>query len=151
MRKNALPVEAWDRNSSHKLATGKLSTVNNQIDTTTGTVKLRATFENKDNALFPNQFVNTRLLVNTLSGVTLIPVGAVQHNGDTSFVYLIANGAATQRTVKTSTSDGGVIAVEGINPGDQVATSSFDKLQSGSKVTIAKQARAGNPTEGNTP
>lgn len=151
MRKNVLPVEAWDRNSSHKLATGKLSTVNNQIDTTTGTVKLRATFDNKDNALFPNQFVNARLLVNTLSGVTLIPVGAVQHNGDTSFVYLIANGAATQRTVKTSTSDGGMIAVEGIGPGDQVATSSFEKLQPGSKVTIAKPTRAGNPTEGNAP
>jgi multidrug efflux system membrane fusion protein len=151
MRKNPLPVEAWDRSSSNKLATGKLFTVNNQIDTTTGTVKLRSSFDNKNNVLFPNQFVNTRLLVNTLNGVTLIPTGAVQHNGDTSFVYVVASGAATERTVKTSVNDGAVIAVEGINPGDQVATSSFDKLQSGSKVTIAKRAAAANPTEGNTP
>jgi membrane fusion protein, multidrug efflux system len=151
MKKNSLSVEAWDRNSTHKLATGKLSTTNNQIDTTTGTLKLRATFDNKNNALFPNQFVNTRLLVNTINGATLIPTGAVQHNGTASFVYLIANGAASVRNVKTSVSDNGMIAVEGINPGDQVATSSFDKLQDKSKVTISKQAIATNPTEGNTP
>jgi multidrug efflux system membrane fusion protein len=151
MRKSSLPVEAWDRAQANKLATGKLSTTNNQIDTTTGTLKLRATFDNKNNALFPNQFVNTRLLVNTLNGVTLIPTGAVQHNGQVSFVYLIANGAATVRNVKTGVSDSGTIAVEGINPGDVVATSSFDKLQAGSKVFISKQAVAANPTEGNTP
>jgi multidrug efflux system membrane fusion protein len=151
MRKSSLPVEAWNRAQTTKLATGKLSTTNNQIDTTTGTVKLRATFDNKGNVLFPNQFVNTRLLVNTLNGATLVPAGAVQHNGEDSFVYLIANGAASVRNVKTSVSDGGIIAVEGINPGDQVATSSFDKLQDGSKVTVSKQAAAANPTEGNTP
>jgi len=151
MRKASLPVDAWDRNSTHKLATGKLSTTNNQIDTTTGTLKLRATFDNKNNALFPNQFVNTRLLVNTVNGATLIPTGAVQHNGTASFVYLIANGSASVRNVKTGVSDNGLIAVEGINPGDQVATSSFDKLQDKSKVTISKQAAPANPTEGNTP
>jgi membrane fusion protein, multidrug efflux system len=151
MKKNSLPVEAWDRNSTHKLATGKLSTTNNQIDTTTGTLKLRATFDNKNNALFPNQFVNTRLLVNTVDGATLVPTGAVQHNGTVSFVYLIANGAASVRNVKTGVSDNGMIAVQGINPGDQVATSSFEKLQDKSKVTISKQAIAANPTEGNTP
>jgi multidrug efflux system membrane fusion protein len=151
MRKNSLPVEAWDRAQANKLATGKLSTTNNQIDTTTGTLKLRATFDNKGNVLFPNQFVNTRLLVNTLEGVTLIPTGAVQHNGQASFVYLLANGAASVRNVKTGVSDSGEIAVQGINPGDVVATSSFDKLQAGSKVIISKQAIAANPTEGNTP
>jgi len=151
MRKSSLPVDAWDRNSTHKLGTGKLSTTNNQVDTTTGTLKLRAIFDNRNSALFPNQFVNTRLLVNTVNGATLIPTGAVQHNGTTSFVYLIANGAASVRNVKTSVSDNGMIAVEGINPGDQVATSSFDKLQDKSKVTISKQAIATNPTEGNTP
>jgi multidrug efflux system membrane fusion protein len=151
MRKNSLPVEAWDRAQTSKLATGKLSTTNNQIDTTTGTLKLRATFDNKGNVLFPNQFVNARLLVNTLDGVTLIPVGAVQHNGTASFVYLLANGAATVRNVKTGVSDSGVIAVQGINPGDVVATSSFDKLQAGSKIIVSKQPIAANPTEGNTP
>jgi multidrug efflux system membrane fusion protein len=151
MRKGALPVEAWNSNSSAKLATGKLLTVNNQIDTTTDTVKLRATFDNKNNDLFPNQFVNAKLLLDTLHGATLIPPGAVQHNGDKSFVYLIANGVATERTVKTSASSVDRVAVEGIQPGDQVATSSFEKLQPGSKVTTAKPAKAGKSTEGNTP
>jgi multidrug efflux system membrane fusion protein len=84
MRKDALPVEAWDRAQQNKLATGKLTATNSQIDTTTGTLKLRATFDNRGSVLFPNQFVNTRLLVNTQDGVTLIPTGAVQHNGQES-------------------------------------------------------------------
>jgi multidrug efflux system membrane fusion protein len=157
MRKmHSLPVEAWDRNSTNKLATGKLLTINNQIDTTTGTVKLRATFDNRNNALFPNQFVNTRLLVNTQTGVTLIPTGAVQHNGQVAFVYVLTmteapNGAAAVRNVKTGVSDAGSIAVQGINPGDIVATSSFDKLQDGSKIFVSKQPIAVNPSEGNTP
>jgi len=154
MRKlHSLPVEAWDRNSAKQLAAGKLLTINNQIDTTTGTVKLRATFDNKNVALFPNQFVNTRLLVDTLKDATLIPTGAVQHNGDTAFVYVIDTSAnvAQMRTVKTAVSDGGLVAVSGINPGDQVATSSFDKLQDKVKVTVAKPASAGKPSEGNTP
>jgi multidrug efflux system membrane fusion protein len=153
MRKNSLAVEAWDRAQTNKLATGKLSTTNNQIDTTTGTLKLRATFDNKKNVLFPNQFVNTRLLVNTLDGVTLIPNGAVQHNGQVSFVYVIdpVKKVASVRDVKTGVSDSGMIAVQGINPGDEVATSSFDKLQDKSQIFVAKQATATNPTEGNTP
>jgi len=155
MRKiRGLPVEAWDRNSAKKLAEGKLLTINNQIDTTTGTVKLRATFDNKNTALFPNQFVNTRLLVDTLKDATLIPTGAVQHNGDASFVYVIDTSAnvAHMRTVKTAVSDGGQVAVTGINPGEQVATSSFDKLQDKVKVTVAKpQQGAAKPAEGNTP
>jgi multidrug efflux system membrane fusion protein len=82
-----------------KMASGKLFTIDNQIDTTTGTVKLRAQFDNKNGALFPNQFVNTRLLVNTLDGVTLVPTGAIQHNGQAAFVYVIANGVASVRNV----------------------------------------------------
>jgi membrane fusion protein, multidrug efflux system len=152
MRKmHSLPVEAWDRNSTNRLASGRLFTINNQIDTTTGTVKLRATFDNKNSALFPNQFVNTRLLVNTLEGVTLIPSGAVQHNGQVAFVYVIANGGAKVQNVKTGVSDAGVIAVSGINPGAQVATSSFEKLQDGSKIIVSKQPIAANPSEDNTP
>ena len=151
MRKNTLTVEAWDRSETNKLATGKLSTTNNQIDTTTGTLKLRATFDNRDNALFPNQFVNAKLLVNTLNGVTLIPTGAVQHNGQVAFVYLIANGQAEVRNVKTNVTNNGLVAVDGINPGDVVATSSFEKLQDKSKVIISKQPIATNPSEGNTP
>ncbi len=149
----SLPVEAWDRTSTNKLATGKLLTINNQIDTTTGTVKLRATFDNRNNALFPNQFVNTRLLVNTMTGVTLIPTGAVQHNGQVTFVYVVdpEKKVAGVKNVKTGVSDAGMIAVTGINPGDQVATSSFEKLQDKSTVIISKRATAANPAEGNTP
>ena len=150
---HSLPVEALDRTSTNKLATGKLLTINNQIDTTTGTVKLRATFDNRNSTLFPNQFVNARLLVNTQTGVTLIPTGAVQHNGEVSFVYVIdaTKKVASVRNVKTGVSDAGLIAVTGINPGDQVATSSFEKLQDKSKIMVAKQAAAANPVEGNTP
>ena len=117
--------------------------MDNQIDQSTGTLKLRATFDNGSNALFPNQFVNARLLVKTLEGVTLIPNSAVQHNGQTAFVYLIQNGTAQIRNIKTGVTDAGQTAVEGINPGDVVANSSFEKLQNGSKVTDAKQQPAG--------
>ena len=151
MRKTrTLPVEAWDRSQDTKIASGKLETIDNQIDTTTGTVKLRALFDNKKSELFPNQFVNIRLLVNTLNEVTLIPTAAVQHNGEVAFVYVIANGVASVRNVKTGVSDNGMIAVEGLDPGEEVATSSFEKLQAGSKVTLAKRAAPANPVEGNT-
>jgi membrane fusion protein, multidrug efflux system len=150
---HSLPVEAWDRNSTNKLATGKLLTINNQIDTTTGTVKLRATFDNKNSALYPNQFVNARLLVTTQHGVTLIPTAAVQHNGQVAFVYVIdpVKKVASVVNVKTGVSDAGTIAVQGLNVGVQVATSSFDKLQGGSQIFITKQAIASNPSEENTP
>jgi multidrug efflux system membrane fusion protein len=154
MRKtHTLPVEAWDRNSTNKLATGKLLTINNQIDTTTGTVKLRATFDNKNNVLFPNQFVNTRLLVTTQHGVTLIPTAAVQHNGQVAFVYVIdpVKKVASVVNIKTGVSDAGTIAVQGLNVGVQVATSSFDKLQAGSQIFVTKQPIAPNPSEENTP
>jgi multidrug efflux system membrane fusion protein len=152
MRKqHTLPVDAWDRAQTAKIASGKLFTINNQIDTTTGTIKLRALFDNKNGALFPNQFVNTRLLVNTLDGVTLVPAAAIQHNGQAAFLYVLLNGTASVRNITTGVSDGGMTAVEGINPGEVVATSSFDKLQSGSKVVLSKQAAPANPAEGNAP
>lgn len=153
--KKSLEVDAFDRTQQTKLATGKLLTTDNQIDTTTGTVKMRAIFDNKKVTLFPNQFVNTRLLVKTLQGVTLIPTSTIQHNGQTAFVYLIQNGAAQIRNIKTGVVDAGQTAVQGINPGDVVANSSFEKLQNGSKVTIAKNPPAATPggttSEGNAP
>jgi len=152
MRKmHTLPVEAWDRSQTARIASGKLQTIDNQIDTTTGTVKLRAQFDNKNGALYPNQFVNTRLLVNTLDGVTLVPTNAVQHNGQVAFLYVVTNGVASVRNIKTGVADGGMTSVTGINPGEVVATSSFDKLQAGSKVVASKQAPPVNPAEVNTP
>ena len=152
MRKlHTLPVEAWDRAQTAKIASGQLFTINNQIDTTTGTVKLRAQFDNKNGALFPNQFVNTRLLVNTLDGVTLVPTAAVQHNGQVAFLYVIANGVVSVRNITTGVAEGGMTSVTGINPGEVVATSSFDKLQAGSKVVAAKQAPPENTVGSRAP
>jgi multidrug efflux system membrane fusion protein len=150
-KQHTLPVEAWDRAQTARIALGKLFTINNQIDTTTGTVKLRAQFDNQNGSLFPNQFVNTRLLVNTLDGVTLVPTNAVQHNGQVAFLYVVTNGTASVRNITTGVADGGMTSVTGINPGEVVATSSFDKLQAGSKVVVSKQAPPANPAEGNTP
>jgi multidrug efflux system membrane fusion protein len=134
-----LPVDAFDRTAQTKLATGALLTLDNQIDTTTGTVKGRALFANANDALFPNQFVNTRLLVNTLEGVTLIPSSAIQQNGQASFVYLIQSNFAHMVSIKPGVTNGGVTQVDGINPGDVVANSSFDKLQDKVAVVIANR------------
>lgn len=135
-----LPVDAYDRTSINKIDSGLLLTLDNQVDTTTGTVKGRATFVNKESSLFPNQFVNTRLLVNTLHNATLIPSSAIQHNGSVAFVYVIAsdgkgNEKAAEKPVKTLDTDGSTTAVEGINPGDVLANSGFDKLSPGATVT----------------
>ena len=146
-----LSVDAFDRAQQTKLGTGKLLTFDNQIDTTTGTVKMRALFDNKNDALFPNQFVNARLLVNTLQGVTLIPTSAIQHNGQTAFVYVIQNDTAQIRNIKTGVADAGNTAVTGINPGDVVANSSFDKLQNNSKIVVSKQPLPAASTESQAP
>jgi multidrug efflux system membrane fusion protein len=134
-----LPVEAYDRGAMKKVASGSLLTLDNQIDTTTGTVKARASFDNRDAALFPNEFVNARLLVNTLEGATIIPASAIQHNGTVSFVYLIDGDTAYQRSVTPGVTEGNNTEVTGINPGDVVADSSFDKLQDKAKVVVSKQ------------
>jgi multidrug efflux system membrane fusion protein len=134
-----LPVEAFDRAALKKIGSGTLLTLDNQIDTTTGTVKGRASFDNKDASLFPNEFVNTRLLVNTLQGATIIPSSAIQHNGNASFVYVIQDNTAHQKSVKPGVSEGDNTEVTGINPGDVVANSSFDKLQDKAKIVVSKQ------------
>lgn len=133
-----LKVEAYDRTQEKLLASGKLGTIDNLINTTTGTVNLRAQFDNKDGILFPNQFVNTRLLVTTLNDQVLIPSSAIQHNGNVDFVYLIKDNKAAMQTVKIGQSDQGNTAVQGINAGDVVANSSFEKLQNGSEITVSK-------------
>ena len=144
-----LVVDAFDRAQQTKIATGKLLTLDNQIDTTTGTVKLRAVFDNKNGALFPNQFVNTHLLVNTLQDVTLIPASAIQQNGQASFVYVIQDDVAHMRGIKPGVTDGGLTQVDGINPGDVVANSSFDKLQENTAVVVSNSSP--NSTPNNAP
>jgi multidrug efflux system membrane fusion protein len=150
--KAVLTVDAFDRGGQQKIATGKLLTLDNQIDTTTGTVKARASFENKDTALFPNQFVNVRLLVTTLHDATLIPGSAIQHNGQTAFVYVLQDNTAHMRTIKPGVTDGGTTQVTGVSPGDVLANSSFDKLQDNSKVVIpGNPAAPGNAPGGSSP
>ena len=136
-RGNRLTVDAFDRTQQTKLSTGALLTFDNEIDTTTGTIKLKAVFPNQDNALFPNQFVNARLLVNTQHGVTLIPTVAIQRNAQDSFVYVLKpDQTVAMQTVSVGTTDGNVTAVEGINAGDVIAVDGFDKLQNGVKVAV---------------
>jgi len=149
-QKAKLTVDAFDRTAQTKIASGTLLTLDNQIDTTTGTVKARAVFNNKDDILFPNQFVNARLLVNTLEAVTLIPASTVQQNGQASFVYVIKDNVAHMQSIKPGVTDAGVTQVEGINPGDVVANSSFDKLQDKAKVVISKPATDNKPADGTT-
>jgi len=145
LHKNAvLTVDAFDRAGQTKIASGKLLTLDNLIDTTTGTVKARASFENKDMSLFPNQFVNIRLLVDTLHGATLIPASAIQHNGQADFVYVLQENTAHMRSIKAGVTDAGMTQVTGINPGDVLANSSFDKLQDNSKVVVAGKPASGN-------
>jgi multidrug efflux system membrane fusion protein len=143
-----LAVDAFDRTGQTKIASGTLLTLDNQIDTTTGTVKARAQFANKDLALFPNQFVNARLLVNTLNGVTLIPADAIQHNGQAAFVYVLVGGKAQNRSITVGVTDGDTAQVDGINPGDVLATSSFDKLEDGASVTTADVGGGGGKGSG---
>ena len=146
-----LTVRAYDRSQQKLLGTGKLVAIDNQIDTTTGTVKLRAEFENRDNGLFPNQFVNTRLLVTTLHNQVLVPSSTIQHNGDADFIYVLQNDEVVARSVKVGVSDEGETAVQGLQPGDVVANSSFEKLQDGSRVDMSKIAvptTSSEPNEG---
>ena len=132
-----LTVDAFDRDQSNKLASGTLLTLDNVIDTTTGTLKLKAVFPNTDNALFPSQFVNARLLVDTLHNATLIPTPAIQRNAQGAYVYVVSSDqTATIRPIKPGVTDGASTAVEGLQPGDTVATNGFDKLQDGAKVTV---------------
>jgi membrane fusion protein, multidrug efflux system len=152
MRHNkALAVDALDRTNEAKVASGTLEATDNQIDTTTGTLKLRALFANKDNTLFPNQFVNARLLLDTLQNVVLIPSSAIQHNGDTSYVFLIQNGVAHIHNIKPGVSEASKTEVQGLTPGDVVADSSFEKLQDGSKVTVTKQVLLPSNNESDAP
>jgi multidrug efflux system membrane fusion protein len=138
-----LTVDALDHDSVKKIATGVLLTLDNLIDTTTATVKARASFDNRDSALFPNQFVNVRLLVDTHHDATLVPSSTVQHNGQAAFVYVIQDNTAHMRSVQTGVSDAGNTEVTGINPGDELANSSFEKLTDNGKIAVAGQGGAG--------
>jgi multidrug efflux system membrane fusion protein len=144
-----LIVEAFDRTQQKKIATGELLTLDNQIDPTTGTVKLKAIFSNEDNSLFPNQFVNIKLLVETQQGATLVPTAAIQRNAQGAFVYVVKpDQTVAMRTISVGTTDGNIAGVEGLEPGDVIVVDGFDKLQDGVKVIartgLGETNRGGN-------
>lgn len=142
-RRRGLEVDAVDRSDSKKIATGKLLTLDNQIDTSTGTVRFRAQFGNADLALFPNQFVNARLLVKTLHNVVLVPSAAVQHNGTQAFVYVISGDSAKFHPVTELASEGDISAVGGLTEGNVVALTGFDKLQNDTRVIVQEHTSFG--------
>jgi multidrug efflux system membrane fusion protein len=153
-----LPVTAFNRNATQKLATGQLLTLDNQIDTTTGTVKLRAQFDNSDSALFPNQFVNVQLRVDTLHDSAVVPTSAIQRGAPGTFVYVVNTDATpttvSVRKVELGPVDGERIAVKsGLKTGERVVTDGADKLRDGIQVTLhepgaAAPAPAPNPNAG---
>jgi multidrug efflux system membrane fusion protein len=157
-----MTVDALDPSEKTTLATTSVLTLDNQIDTTTGNVKVKAIFPNKDTSLFPNQFVNVRLLVDTQHNATLVPTAAIQLNAQGTFVYVVkSDGTASMRAVTRGTSDGNSTAVEGVTPGEVVAISGFDKLQDGAKVVVrtgkggpagsSRAQGAGSPNRGSNP
>jgi multidrug efflux system membrane fusion protein len=131
-----LRVDAYDRAMTRNIAHGTLTTIDNQIDPSTATLKLRATFENKDMVLFPNQFVNARLLVEEKRGVTVVPTAGVQRNSQTTYVYLVKpDSSVTIRNVVVGAAEGSDSEiVSGLTPGDVIVMTGVDKLQEGSKV-----------------
>jgi multidrug efflux system membrane fusion protein len=146
-----LTVTAYDRANLRQLAVGKVSAIDNQVDTTTGTVKIRAQFDNADNALFPNQFVNARLLVKTLDNAVTVPTSAILRGSPGAYVYIInADSTVSVRKITTSAVDGNVTAVtSGLSPGERVVIDGTDRLRDGLKVVVAAdQAAAGNDAHG---
>lgn len=137
-----LTATAYDRANVNKLATGKIETIDNQIDTTTGMVKFRAIFPNKDDVLFPNQFVNVRLLVRTLNNVVTAPSAAIQRGAPGTYVYLVnANDTVSVRKVTLGPTDKGMVQiVSGLKPGDRVVTDGIDRLHDGAKIRIPGSA-----------
>jgi multidrug efflux system membrane fusion protein len=132
----SLTVEAWDRDNKTKLATGVLTATDNQIDTTTGTVKLRAEFKNEDYLLFPNQFVNARALIDVRHNVTVIPQAAIQVGSSGSFVYVVQpDHSVAVRQVTVGPVDANLAAIDqGLAPGDVVVIDGTDRLREGIKV-----------------
>jgi membrane fusion protein, multidrug efflux system len=140
-----MPVIAYDRDLKRKLATGKLLTIDNQIDQASGTVRFKAEFENSDLSLFPNQFVNARLLLDTIHGAVIIPNAAIQHSPNTTFVYIVKKDQSVAvREIAPGVVEGDEALVEkGLEAGEVVAVDGLDKLEQGTKVAPRMAARPG--------
>lgn len=144
-QRGGLAVEAWDRENRSVLTTGSLRILDNQIDVATGTVKAKALFENRDGALFPNQFVNVRVRVDTIAGAVVVPVTAMQRNAGGTFVYVVGEALeVAMRPVKAGALVGELQQViEGVQPGERVVTDGVDRLREGDKVRIDDPPAAG--------
>ena len=139
-----LPVTAYDRDQKRELAQGKVQVIDNQIDTTTGTVKLRALFDNNDESLFPNQFVTVDLMIDTLRQVVAAPVAAIQRGAPGTFVYAVNDGTVSIRPVKLGQSDANFVEIKsGLAEGDVVVVDGLDRLKEGSKVIPREEPAAG--------
>ncbi len=149
-------VEAWDRDMKKKLATGVLLTIDNQVDQTTGTVRFKASFPNEDDSLFPNQFVNARLLLDTKRNVVIVPAAAIQRSPDSMYVYVVKSDNTVEvRNVVSSLTEGDQSAIDsGLEAGEKVVIDGVDKLQPGAKVTMGGKGgdapKGGHPS-GKTP
>ncbi|HEX4145558.1 MAG TPA: MdtA/MuxA family multidrug efflux RND transporter periplasmic adaptor subunit [Pirellulales bacterium] len=143
-------VEAYDRDFRTHLATGMLMALDNQVDATTGTVRLKAKFDNHDNLLFPNQFVNCRLLIGSQRDVVIIPTASVQHGPESTFVYVVEEGSDAEKTVALRkvtvgpTEGDQVVIASGLAPGDAVVVDGIDKLQPGTKVAVRGASAGAN-------
>lgn len=138
-----LTVDAFDRADERQIESGTLTSVDNEVDTTTGTVKFRARFPNTNLSLFPNQFVNARLRVQTLRNATLVPSAAVQHNGTNAFVYIVKpDNTVVVQPITTLADDDQATAVRGVSPGIKLATSGFDRLENGAQVLVRGQTQS---------
>ncbi|MGH9680643.1 MAG: MdtA/MuxA family multidrug efflux RND transporter periplasmic adaptor subunit, partial [Candidatus Acidiferrales bacterium] len=150
MKNEQLSVVAYSRDDQNKLATGKLLTIDNQIDPTTGTVRLKAVFDNHDLSLWPNQFVNIRLMLDVRKNAIVIPLAAIQRGTQGSYVYTVENGHANLRPVKVDLTQGNICLIaEGVSAGDQVVVDGQDRLQSGSAVethSASPEGTAGAPS-----
>ena len=145
-----VPVEAYDRDDSKKIADGNLATIDNQIDPATGTYKLKAIFSNNDNSLFPNQFVNVHMLVDTRHNLMIVPAAAIQRGPQSTYVYVVAGGDMVKiRPVTVAQTTGNNVGISaGLSSGEVVVIDGQDKLQDGSRVTIGTSP-TGNPASGN--
>ena len=138
----SLPVEAWDRSDSKLQSSGVLGSIDNQIDTTTGTLKFKGRFENKDLALFPNQFVNVRLLADTLKQVVMAPAAAIQFGNDGTFAYVVnADNTVNVRKLKVGATDGqNSVILEGLKAGERLVLEGTDRLREGTKVEVVEDS-----------
>jgi multidrug efflux system membrane fusion protein len=143
-----LPVLAYDRDLKVKLGQGTLQTIDNQIDQTTGTVKFKGVFENKDLSLFPNQFVNARLLLDTKRGAVIVPTAAIQRSPQSTFVYVVKDDNTVEvRDITVGITEGDEASVEkGLGPGEKVVVDGIDKLQQGTRVNVRMVGAAARQT-----